>query len=209
MDTKEGLAIGRNLSNWATLKTSDTDLKADEFRSCCRTADGCFSMSTSLPYKDTKPQGAADFYFAINATFRFLLARLGREGWESYLKALGRGYYEPVNANWRQGGLPAVAQYWRDFFAAEPGSEVEVREAGDRVEIDVRQCPAIKHLREGGRDIVREYCQHCQILGSARAEASGLKMRLKGGNGSCVHTYALPTAALPEQDMAQIREAGS
>ena len=37
-------------------------------------------MSFQLPYQDTKPQGAADFYFAINATFRFIHARLGRVG---------------------------------------------------------------------------------------------------------------------------------
>lgn len=165
-------------------------------------------MNTALPYQDTKPQGAADFYYAINATFRFLLARLGRKGWQSYLESLGRGYYEPVNARWRQGGLPSVASYWRAFFVAEPGAEVEVREASDRVEIEVRQCPAIKHLREGGREIVREYCQHCYLLGSARAEACGLTMRLQGGNGACRHTYALPAAALPPQDLAQIREAG-
>ena len=30
-----------------------------------------------LPYTDTKPVGAADFYFAINATFRFVLNKLG------------------------------------------------------------------------------------------------------------------------------------
>ncbi len=165
-------------------------------------------MSADLPYQDTKPQGAADFYYAINATFRFLLARLGRDGWQRWLESLGRGYYEPVNALWRQGGLPVVARYWRAFFAAEPGAEVEVREAEDRVEIEVRQCPAIKHLRAGGREIVREYCQHCYLLGSARAEASGLTMRLQGGNGRCLHTYALPDAALPPQDLAQIREAG-
>src|SRR3954463_6928354 len=51
----------------------------------------------SLPYQDTKPQGSADFYFAINATFRFILARLGRDSWIHYLEQLGHGYYAPVN----------------------------------------------------------------------------------------------------------------
>jgi hypothetical protein len=166
-------------------------------------------MSAELPYHDTKAQGAADFYYAINATFRFLLARLGPEGWRRYLDRLGRDYYEPVNARWREGGLPALAAYWRAFFAAEPGAEVSVEEKPDRVEIDVRQCPAIKHLREGRRDIVREYCQHCYILGTSRAEASGLTMRLEGGDGRCRHTYARAGAALPPQDLGRIREAGA
>lgn len=164
---------------------------------------------SSLPYQDTKPQGAADFYFATNATFRFLLGRLGADGWRRYLEELGRGYFAPVNRQWTQGGLAAVARYWRDFFAAEPGSEVEVQELPDRVELHVRICPAIKHLRGGDREIVREYCQHCYFLGAARAEAAGLTMRLRGGNGSCCHTYAQADVALAPQDLAQIKEATS
>lgn len=167
------------------------------------------SPSPHLPYHDTKPQGSADFYYATNATFRFLLRRLGAAGWQRYLEELGRGYFEAVNRQWRQGGLNAVACYWRAFFAAEPGAVVEVSERLDRVEVRVIECPAIKHLRAGGREIVREYCQHCYYLGAARAEAAGLTMRLCGGNGSCRHTFALPGAGLAPQDFRQIEEARS
>jgi hypothetical protein len=165
------------------------------------------STASDLPYTDTKPQGSADFYYAINATFRFILNRAGREGWIRYLQEMGRGYFAPVNRQWADGGLVAVARYWRAFFAAEPGAVVEVMEQPDRVELRVHECPAIKHLRVGGREIVREYCQHCYHLGSARAEAAGLTMQLSGGNGSCCHTFAHPTAKLAAQDMTQIREA--
>ena len=165
--------------------------------------------NSPLPYVDTKPQGSSDFYFAINATFRFILKRLGTDGWHRYLQELGRGYYEPVNRQWAKGGLPAVATYWRAFFAAEPGSVVDVVELPDRVELRVRECPLIKHLRAGKREIVGEFCQHCYYLGSARAEAAGLTMRLSGGSGSCCHTYAKPEAGLPPQDLKQIKEAQS
>lgn len=161
--------------------------------------------SAALPYTDTKPQGSADFYFATNATFRFLLRRLGREGWIRYLTDLGRDYYAPVNAQWRQGGLRAVADYWRAFFAAEPGGEVEVAAHADRVELHVKVCPAIRHLRAHGRSPVAEFCQHCYHLGEARAGAAGLTLRLRGGDGSCVHTYATPAAALPPQDLNDIK----
>jgi hypothetical protein len=162
-----------------------------------------------LPYVDTKPQGSADFYFGTNSTFRFILQRFGRAGWVSYLEEMGRGYFAPVNDRWRAGGLPAVARYWRAFFAAEPGARVEVQESPDRVVVVVQECPAIKHLRAGGREIVREYCQHCYFLGNARAEAAGMTMRLEGGNGSCRHTFATAAVAAAPQDMGQIKEAGA
>jgi hypothetical protein len=166
--------------------------------------------STSpLPYTDTKPQGSADFYYATNATFRFILGRLGVAGWRRYLEDLGREYFAPVNRQWRDGGLPAVADYWRAFFAAEPGAKVSVGVTPERVEVNVHECPAIKHLRAGGRKIVPEYCQHCYVLGEARAAAAGLTMRLEGGNGSCRHVYAKPGPGLSPQDLRAIQEATS
>jgi len=68
-----------------------------------------------LPYTDTKPVGAADFYFACNATFRFIDRKLGKEGLRRYWHDLGARYYSPVTARWQKGGLAAVAGYWRAF----------------------------------------------------------------------------------------------
>ena len=75
-----------------------------------------------LPYFDTKPQGSADFFYAVNTTFRFLLQWLGPDGWRRYRAERGRGYCKPVNRQGSQGGLLAVARYWRALFAAEPGA---------------------------------------------------------------------------------------
>lgn len=162
-------------------------------------------MRSHLPYLDTKPQGAADFYFAINATFRFIHKRLGRDGWVGYLRELGQNYFASVNQCWRLGGLPEVAAYWRAFFAAEPGAEVDVQEIADTVILDVRKCPAIAHLRAGDREIVPFFCEHCFHLGSARANASGLTMRLEGGGGQCRQTF-FNSSEVPPQDMNAIRK---
>ncbi len=138
-----------------------------------------------LPYIDNKAVGAADFYFAINATFRFILNQLGPDGLRQYWTDLGTRYFAPVTARWKEGGLTAVAEYWRAFFAAEPGAEVEVRQSSNEVTLDVRVCPAIKHLRAHGREIVPCFCEHCHVIGNAMAAPAGLTVRITGGNGSC------------------------
>jgi hypothetical protein len=61
-------------------------------------------------------------------------------------------------------------------------------------------------LRNAGRTIVPEYCQHCYFLGDARAKEAGFTMRLEGGNGTCVHTYCHAGAATSAQDLGRIRE---
>jgi len=160
-----------------------------------------------LPYRDTKPVGAADFYFAINATFRFILERLGMEGLRRYWTDLGQNYFQPVGENWRRQGLPGVTAYWRAFFAAEPGAEVKIREDEDQVVVEVKVCPAIKHLREAGREIVPCFCQHCFHQGEAMAARAGMAYRLHGGNGACHHVIYRNRDGIPPQNLAEIKEA--
>lgn len=160
-----------------------------------------------LPYTDMKPVGAPDFYFAINATFRFVLNKFGLEGLRRYWSDLGARYFAPVSVSWSAGGLPAVADYWRAFFAAEPGSDVEVRSDDTTVTVNVRVCPAIAHLRKAGREIVPCFCQHCYFIGEAMAAPAGLTLRVEGGNGSCRQTFFHRAAASAPQDFAHIKEA--
>ena len=160
-----------------------------------------------LPYTDSKKVGAADFYLAINATFRFIQKQLGREGLERYWKELGSKYYAPVTAAWKRGGLPELGRYWRAFFDAEPGAEVAVHVAPDRVRLDVRVCPAIRHLRAQSREIFPCYCQHCYRVSEAAAAPAGFTVRVEGGNGACCQTFLPRSNGLPPQDLAQIKEA--
>jgi hypothetical protein len=161
--------------------------------------------SSPLPYHDRKPQGAADFYFAINATFRFIRQRLGYEGLVRYWEDLGRSYLKPVHERWRAGGMPAITAYWRAFFAAEPGGNVKVEESGNTVVLHVRVCPAIAHLRAGGRKILPEFCHHCYHISEAAAHEAGYTIRVKGGAGCCTQTFFRADDAPPSQELDAIR----
>src|SRR6218665_3902189 len=163
---------------------------------------------SELPYTDVKPVGAADFYTAINATFRFIERKLGAEGLQRYWQDLGRQYYAPVTQHWQAGGLSAVASYWRAFFAAEPHAVVEVTGSAEEVVLQVQTCPAIHALREHQREIVPSFCQHCYHVSSAKGEPAGIEMRLEGGNGSCVQHFAKRGHFTAEQDLAAIKTAG-
>jgi hypothetical protein len=128
---------------------------------------------------------AGDFYFAINATFRFFLRHHGEEGLRRYWTAMGTEHYAPLAERFREGGLPAVEQYWADFFRQEPGGDVVVSRSPEEVTIDVRDCPAIRWLRENNRDIVGPYCEHCHHVSSAIAGRAGMGFQLEGGGGTC------------------------
>ena len=69
-----------------------------------------------------------------------------------------------------------MTEHWRAFFNAEPGAEVTVSEKKEEVQVEVRVCPALKHLRANGREIVPCFCQQCYFVSEAMA-APGAKTR--------------------------------
>jgi hypothetical protein len=134
---------------------------------------------------------AGDFYFAINATFRFVHDTYGKDALIDYWTSMAHEYHAGVAARFRRGGLQEVRRYWADYFAAEPGGEVQVSLTEAGVEIDVRDCPAIKWLQEGSREIVPYYCEHCDYVSTAIAGQAGIRFALMGGGGTCHQVFSL------------------
>jgi len=132
---------------------------------------------------------AGDFYFAINATFRFIHDTHGKAALIDYWTSMAREYHADVAVRFRQGGLEEIRRYWADYFAAEPGGEVSVALTEKGVEIAVSDCPAIRWLRDGDREIVPYYCEHCHYVSTAIAGQAGMAFKLEGGGGTCHQVF--------------------
>jgi hypothetical protein len=141
---------------------------------------------------------APDFYFAVNAMFRHLHDRYGKAALVDYWRSLGREYYAQRSRRWRESGPAAIAADWRTYFAQEPQAEVDVIAAENSVTLDVRVCPAIKHLRDCGREIVPYFCEHCDHVCGAMAEAAGYEFQRSGGMGACRQQFLACTAPAKE-----------
>jgi hypothetical protein len=128
---------------------------------------------------------APDFYFAINATFRHLHDVYGKAALIDYWRSLGREYYRPRTDRWKNGDLQTLAADWQDYFAEEPQAVVDVTVAAQAVELNIKVCPAIKHLRDNHRDIAPYFCEHCDHICGAMADVSGYTFHRDGGGGSC------------------------
>lgn len=133
---------------------------------------------------------APDFYFALNATFRWIDEQYGEDALIQYWEAMGREHFAAQTQRFAQGGLPAVEEYWSSFFAEEPGGVVAVRLDGEAVLIEVTTCPAIKHLRAHQREIMPRYCQHCQVVSQAMCEGADIAVEVTGGGGSCQQRFS-------------------
>lgn len=132
---------------------------------------------------------APDFYFGVNATARHLHDTYGMEVLIDYWRSLGREYYSQRTAAWREGGLPAIARDWELYFLKEPGAVVETSVDEHEARLDIRVCPAIKHLRECGREIVPYFCEHCDHTCGSMAHEAGFHFSRSGGMGSCCQVF--------------------
>lgn len=135
------------------------------------------------------PLSAGDFYFAYNATWEFLHDKGGKDALVQYWRDVGKGYYSYLTERFTEGGLPAVRDYWAEFFADEPGTEIEITSTGDEVLLDITVCPAIRWLRNAGREIVPYYCDHCRHVSEAICEGTGISFELQGGMGACRQVF--------------------
>ncbi len=132
---------------------------------------------------------APDFYFAVNAMARHILDEYGKDVLIDYWQSLGREYYGPRAERWRAGGAEVLAEDWRSYFLDEPQAEVRVSVEGGTVDLDIKTCPAIKHLRDSGRDILPCFCEHCDHTCGAMAQAAGYRFERTGGMGACTQRF--------------------
>jgi hypothetical protein len=136
-----------------------------------------------------------DFYFAINAMFHHFSDRWGEEGLIRYWETIGREYRAPLADEFQAGGPAVMAEYWVDFFGAEADGNVQVSRPGEGIVlIDVRECPAIRWMKENQRadpdvEIHPLYCQHCYYVNRAMMERTDYEFDLRGGGGTCQQTF--------------------
>jgi len=138
---------------------------------------------------------APDFYFVVNATARHIHDEYGKDVLVDYWRSLGREYYAKRSQAWKAGGGRAIAADWQEYFLHEPGADVEISATDDAADLNVRVCPAIKHLRECGREIVPYFCEHCDHTCGSMAEEAGYQFKRTGGMGSCHQTFFRLSAA--------------
>lgn len=128
---------------------------------------------------------APDFYFGNNAMFRHIHDRFGMPALVRYWRELGAEYYRRRSLAWRGGSMVDIARDWRTYFDKEPQAQVRITSDDTTVTLDVDVCPAIKHLRDCGREIVPYFCEHCDHVTGAMAEIANCRFERTGGMGSC------------------------
>jgi hypothetical protein len=95
-----------------------------------------------------------DFHGALSAGIEYLDRRYGSEAVREFLRRFTTTFYAPLIKKVRRGGLPALRKHFEEMYLREGG---KIRMAGTKGELilEVRECPAVRHMRKRGYKVAR------------------------------------------------------
>jgi hypothetical protein len=131
-----------------------------------------------------------DFHGALSYGIQFLVDNYGMDGLKKYLRGLAKSVYAPLAKDLKADGLGAIRKHYEDIFTLE-GGKFEFREEDDTLVFDVKECPAIAHMKAQGYEISPHFCEHTRILNEAICNEAGYSSSVDYNQeeGRCVQRF--------------------
>jgi hypothetical protein len=131
-----------------------------------------------------------DFHGALSYGIQFLVDNYGMDGLKKYLRGLAKSVYAPLAKDLKEDGLCAIRKHYEDIFTLE-GGKFEFREEDDTLVFDVKECPAIAHMKAQGYEISPHFCEHTRILNEAICNEAGYSSSVDYNQeeGRCVQRF--------------------
>lgn len=120
----------------------------------------------------------------------FIASKYGKKALDGYLAQATKVIYRDLIAEIRKRGVKALSEYWKKMYSYE-GADFNLRETGKGVELKIKKCPAIAHMRKFKYKIYKDYCRHTKIVNDTLAKVTGYKSEVVScqKRGSCVQRF--------------------
>ena len=127
---------------------------------------------------------------AMSYGIQFLTDRYGFEEAQAYLRQMARAVYKPLIARLKKRGLTALRDHWRRIFTLEEG-RFALQRKGPMLELRVKQCPAIHHMKKMGYPIADRFCESTRIVNEEICHAAGYECSVDydQSKGKCIQRF--------------------
>lgn len=116
-----------------------------------------------------------DFHNSMVLGLEYIAKHYGADGLRAYLKKFALAFHKPLFANIRLKGLAAVADYFNWLYTTEEAPDaLEMVATAQAVDITIRYCPAVKHLKSKNREVYESFSSGTTVLYEIIAEEAGL-----------------------------------
>ena len=139
--------------------------------------------TTDKIVNDVKREGKKylhrDFHILGDFALTYCGEQYGDEGVMEFLTAYVKGYYSPVIANVREGGLTALKAWIEDIYTKEEATELLHTEiSGDTLTVKIDKSPVIEYMASLNQKPSKYYIEETRTLYRVIAEESGLSFNL-------------------------------
>jgi len=121
----------------------------------------------------------------------FLEREFGIGELEEYLRRLARNVYAPLIESLRLRGLPALEDHWNNIMSLEEADFSLSFTNDDVLVLEVRACPAIRHMKERGYRIADHFCESTRIVNDEICRLAGYSCSTEydQSNGRCIQRF--------------------
>lgn len=121
-----------------------------------------------------------DFHSSMNMGINYLGEKYGETAVCEYLERYTKNVYHREIADVKKNGLPALEKMILNTYKKEKAEDaVNVSLSAKELTVEVKYCPAVKHLRATGREISEWYVYTTKVVMAVIARESGLSFEMK------------------------------
>jgi hypothetical protein len=138
-------------------------------------------------YKDTG-NVHKDFHLATQTTIDYVLAAHGIGFLRELFSRTAREVYRDIRGHLERGDASALAEHTAYYIEREGGA-LTIERQGDDIVIEIRDCPAVRHVDERGTSASVDFCLQTALMNEAWAKDTPFEITTElTGRGTCRQT---------------------
>lgn len=120
-----------------------------------------------------------DFHSSLNMGVHYLGQNYGAEAVKEYLQIYTRNVYKPVLEKMQTDPLAVLAGKIRETYKLEKAEDaLELALDDNSLTVNIAYCPAVKHLRQTGREVSQWFPMTTTVVMGTLAKAGGLNFEM-------------------------------
>ena len=130
-----------------------------------------------------------DFHGSTAITINHVVKNFGREALRQLMETMAKQVYRSIYQQLQAGNTDELVEHWQYFFEREKGNFQITRHPDGRIELLVRECPAVRHLKRLGLEVSPDFCLQTKMINDAWSDGTPFSITTeKTGEGTCRQT---------------------
>ncbi len=130
-----------------------------------------------------------DFHGTANTTFNYIVEHFGVDALKAILRKTGHDVYKSIREKLSNGDASELVEHIKWFYSREK-ADFNLSVSDDEIRLEVKECPAIRHLKKMGEAISPYCCLQTSEVNAGMCEGTPWKATVEVvGEGQCIQVF--------------------